>query len=173
MPAELKVVIPGADIRARIAELAADISDRFGDEPVVAVCVLKGAFMFFSDLVRALPLDPEIDFVRVSSYGAGTSRSSDIRFTKDLESEIEGKHVLLIEDIVDTGHTMNLLLSTLKVRKPRSLAVCALIDKTGRREVACQVDFPGFTINEGFLVGYGLDYAERYRNLDGVYELVG
>ncbi len=172
MPVELREVISPAAIRARIAEMGREISALYGDEPVVAVCVLKGAFMFFADLVRSLSINPEVDFLRVTSYGKSQSRTGTISLTKDLEVEIEGKHVLVVEDIVDTGHTACFLLDTLRVRRPRSLRLCSLIDKKERREVECGVDFVGFSVQEGFLVGYGLDFAELYRHLDAVCELV-
>ncbi|MBG0790217.1 MAG: hypoxanthine phosphoribosyltransferase [Desulfovibrionaceae bacterium] len=160
----------------RIAErnkaLGREITESYdGKEPLVCICVLKGAFLFYSDIIRQIGRDIEVDFVRLASYGTATSRSEDIVFSKDLEISIEGKDVLVIEDIVDTGHSMDFLLRVLRMRNPKSLKICALIDKQERREKDVHVDFAGFKLTEGFIVGYGLDYAERYRELGGIYEL--
>lgn len=167
----LKEVLGEAAIQKRVAELAADISAHYGDEPLVCVCVLKGAFLFFADLTRKLTIDPEIDFVRLASYGKSTSRGQEIAFTKDLETSVQDKHVLVVEDIVDTGHSMGFFTKVLEQRGPRSVKICALIDKWERREVACQVEFPGFTLQDGYLVGYGMDYAEKLRRLPNICEL--
>ena len=164
---ELKPVFTPEQIAARIQELAAEINAEYGDEPMVAVCVLKGGFMFFSDLVRFLHnKNLELDFVRLSSYGKGSSSS------KHVEIDICGKHVLIVEDIVDSGHSMRFLLGQFAARKARSLRLAALVDKDERREVDVKVDFAGFKLNQGFIVGYGLDYAEHYRMLPGVFEVI-
>lgn len=168
----LKTVLTEEQISKRVGELAADISAHYRDEPLVCVCVLKGAFMFFADLVRRLTIDPEIDFVRLASYGDKKSRSDEILFTKDMEVSIKDKHVLIVEDIVDTGHSMDFLTKVFQERRPRSVKICALVDKWARREIACGVDFPGFSVQDGFLVGYGLDFAERLRNLSAIHEIV-
>lgn len=176
-------VIPAAEISRRVAELGAEISAHYKDQPLVLVCVLKGAFLFFSDLVRRIDIGsdtigsigsggPEIDFVRLASYGNATSRGRQAVFTKDLEVDVAGKHVLVVEDIVDTGRSAEFLLHVLGKRSPASLKICAFIDKHERREVGVKVDFAGFPIQKGFIVGYGMDYAEKYRELDAVYELV-
>ncbi|HCO12470.1 MAG TPA: hypoxanthine phosphoribosyltransferase, partial [Desulfonauticus sp.] len=133
--------------------------------------VLKGAFLFFADLVRAIDLNLEVDFVRLSSYANQKSRTGKVIFSKDMELPIEGKHLLLVEDIVDTGHSMAYLKKVLEARKAESVKICALIDKKERREVDVEVDYAGFVLEKGFIVGYGLDYAEKYRNLSGVFEL--
>jgi len=167
-----KVVFDKDVIADRVRELGREISDRYKDEPLVCVCVLKGAFVFFADLMRSLSIDPELDFVRLASYAGGTSRGGKMIFSKDMEVSIEDKHVLVIEDIVDTGHSMEYLTKVLETRNPRSIAIAALVDKNERRELDVTVDFPGFTLDKGFIVGYGLDYDEKYRGLEGIYELI-
>jgi len=172
MAHKLTPFITAEQIAERNRTLGKEIAESYdGDEPLVCICVLKGAFLFYSDIVRQIDRDIEVDFVRLASYGTATSRSEDIVFSKDLEIAIEGKDVLVIEDIVDTGHSMDFLLRVLRMRNPKSLKICALIDKHERREKKIQVDFAGFKLTEGFIVGYGLDYAERYRELGGIYEL--
>lgn len=158
-------------IAERINELGKEISKTYGEEPLICVCVLKGAYLFYADITRALTSDPEIDFVRLSSYGSGTSRTGNMNFSKDLEVSIADKHVLIIEDIVDTGHSVEFLKHVFEKRNPLSVKTCALIDKRERREVDLEVEFPGFVVKSGFLVGYGMDYAEKYRYLSAVYEL--
>jgi len=169
---KLTPFITAEQLAARVKELGAEVTASYeGDAPLVCICVLKGAFLFFSDLIRTIDREIEIDFVRLASYGTAVSRGEDIVFSKDLEISIEGKDVLVIEDIVDTGHSMDFLLHVLRRRNPKSLKICALIDKHERRERKVAVDFAGFQLSEGFIVGYGLDYAERYRELGGIYEL--
>ncbi|MHC1699416.1 MAG: hypoxanthine phosphoribosyltransferase [Humidesulfovibrio sp.] len=168
-------VITAAEIQRRVAELGAEISAFYQGQPLVCVCVLKGAFMFFADLVRRIDLGtggPEIDFVRLASYGNATSPGCQAVFSKDIEVDVAGKHVLVVEDIVDTGRSADFLLGVLEKRGAASLKMCAFIDKHERREVGVTVDFAGFPIQKGFIVGYGMDYAEKYRELDAVYELV-
>lgn len=125
--------------------------------------------MFFADLVRHITVKPELDFVRLASYGNASESSRTVSFTKDVEITLEGKHVLIVEDIVDTGRSMDFLMKQLAARGAKSLRLAVLIDKTERREVAVTSDFIGFSLPEGFIVGYGLDYAEKYRELDGIY----
>ncbi len=160
-----------SQIEARARELGREISDHYGEEPLVCVCVLKGAYAFFTDLMRNLTIHPTMDFVRLSSYADQTSRKSKMVFSKDMEIDIRDKHVLVVEDIVDTGHSMSFLLKVLEARGPRSIKIAAMIDKTERREVDVNVDFVGFPLDRGYIVGYGLDYAEQYRELDGIYDL--
>ncbi|SKA72733.1 hypoxanthine phosphoribosyltransferase [Desulfobaculum bizertense DSM 18034] len=167
----MKVVVSAEEIQKRIDELGAEITEHFQGEPVTVVCVLKGGFLFFADLVRSIKLDLELDFVRLASYGKGTE-SGELVFSKDLETSIKGKNVLIVEDIVDTGHSMDFLLRTLDERNPKRLALAALVDKHERREADVKVDFYGFHLAEGFIIGYGMDFAEKYRELDGIYELV-
>lgn len=169
---QLVSVFSAEEIAGRVRGMAAEIDACYGDEPLVAVCVLKGACIFFSDLVRALHnRNLELEFIRIASYGMGTASSGQVVFRKDVENEIRGKHVLLVEDIVDSGRSMRFVLDTFAERGPRSLRVAALVNKTGRREKEVPVDFIGFSLDSGFLVGYGLDYAERYRALAGIYEI--
>lgn len=160
-----------AQIEARARELGREISSHYGDEPLVCVCVLKGAYAFFTDLMRNLTIHPVMDFVRLSSYADQTSRQSKMVFSKDMEIDIKDKHVLVIEDIVDTGHSMKFLLKVLEARSPKSIRIAAMIDKTERREVDIKVDYVGFPLEKGYIVGYGLDYAEQYRELDGIFDL--
>jgi hypoxanthine phosphoribosyltransferase len=169
---KLTPFITAQQIADRVAEMGREVSAGYsGKDPLVCICVLKGAFLFYSDVIRKIDREIEVDFVRLASYGTGTSRGEDIVFSKDLEISIEGKDVLVVEDIVDTGHSMDFLLHVLRRRNPKSLKICALIDKQERREKDVTVDFAGFRLGDGFIVGYGLDYAERYRELDGIYEL--
>ena len=171
MTSSKQMIISSEAIAARIKELGAAISEHYGNEPLVMVCVLKGAFIFFADLVRALSIEPEVDFVRLASYGGQTTRKGRILFSKDMELPVHDKHVLVVDDIVDTGHSAQYLLNVLRIRGAKSLRVCALVDKRQRREVDVTVDFSGFTLSDGFVVGYGLDHAERYRHLPAVYTL--
>lgn len=169
---ELNVLYSAEAIQSRIKELGKQINADYAGEDLVVVCVLKGAFMFFSDLLKELDVRPEVDFVRCASYGNKTSRSSTISFTKDLEISIEDKHVLIVEDIVDTGHTVKFLYSQLEARGAKSIKLAAAVQKLERREVDVNVDYACFTLQKGFIVGYGMDYAEKYRELDAVYEAV-
>lgn len=172
MAQALSIVVPAADIARRVAELGKDISAHYRGRPLVCVCVLKGAFLFFADLLRHIDVGPEIDFVRLASYGASTNSSGTLTFSKDLEVDIKDKDVLLIEDIVDSGRSVEFLTHVFSKREPRSLKICALVDKQERREVDVPLSFTGFNLTgKGFLVGYGMDYAERYRELDAIYEL--
>ena len=165
---ERKIVYTSGQIAERVRAMAAEIDAFYGDEPLVAVCVLKGAVFFFTDLVRAMRSENlELDFVRLSSYGKGTSSSRHVVFSKDVDCDITGKHVLIVEDVVDSGLSMQF-----EARGARSLRLAALVDKNERREVDVRVDFAGFKLEEGFIVGYGLDYAEKYRALPDVEELV-
>jgi len=169
---KLKEIFGPNLIQNKVKKLGRQISGDFRDRPLVAVCVLKGAFMFYADLVRAMSIEPETDFVRMSSYADRSSPSGKMVFSKDMEISVRGKHVLIVEDIVDTGRSVSYLSRILKDRGPESVNLCALIDKHERREVRVRVDYPGFVLQEGFLVGYGLDYAERYRNLPGIFQLI-
>lgn len=160
-----------SQIEARARDLGREISSHYGDEPLVCVCVLKGAYAFFTDLMRNLTIHPTMDFVRLSSYADQTSRKSKLVFSKDMEIDIRDKHVLVVEDIVDTGHSMKFLTKVLEARGPKSIKIAAMIDKTERREVDIVVDYVGFPLDKGYIVGYGLDYAEQYRELDGIFDL--
>lgn len=170
---ELKPVFSAEAIAARVKELGAELDRHYGDEPVVAVCVLKGASIFFADLVRAMNKPHvELDFVRLSSYGMSDKSTRHISFSKDVDISLEGKHVLVVEDIIDTGHSMTFLMGQFAARGARSLKLAALVDKYERREAEVNADFVGFSLKEGFIVGYGIDYAEQYRNLPGVYIVI-
>ncbi len=173
MAHQLNMIVSAQEIAARIDELGEAISRDYANKPLVCVCVLKGAFLFFADLLRRIGTGPEIDFVRLASYGRGTSSGGTLTFSKDLEVDIADKHVLIVEDIVDSGRSMEFLAHVFLKRRPRSLKICALIDKQERREADVRIDYAGFNLTgKGFLVGYGLDYAERYRELDAIYELI-
>jgi hypoxanthine phosphoribosyltransferase len=164
--ATTKVLISEDDIRGRIMTLAAEIERDYPQpEGVHLVAILKGGFMFMADLVRAMSDRVTMDFMAVSSYGKGTTSSGQVRVLKDLDSNVEGRHIILVEDIVDTGLTLHYLQDLLKARAPKSLKTACLLSKPSRRKVDVAVDYIGFTIDDHFVVGYGLDYAEKYRNL--------
>jgi hypoxanthine phosphoribosyltransferase len=165
---KLKVLIRRAAIKKRVHEVAHQITKDFKGERVHLIGVLKGACIFLSDLVREISLETSIDFIAVSSYGKGKQSSGQVRVLKDLDSSIEGLNVVLVEDILDTGLTLTYLLRILQQRKPRVLRVAALLDKPSRRLKPVKADYVGFTIPNEFVVGYGLDYADRYRNLKDV-----
>ncbi len=166
-----KVVISRAEIAKRVKELGEVIARDYAAGNLMIVGILNGAFIFAADLVREIDLPLVVDFVRVASYGGTTNSSGEIRFTKDIELEVEGKDVLLVEDIVDTGRTIACLKKFLAAKKAGSVKVCALIDKKERREIEVQLDYVGFEVPAGFLVGYGLDFAEQYRNYPEVCQL--
>ena len=165
---ELRELYSKADLDKRIAELGKQISEDYKGKDLLCVCVLKGAVFFFTDLVRAID-NPElkIDFIRASSYGNGTSSSHEVKLLKDLDLEIKGKNLLFVEDIIDSGLTMKY-----RDRGAASVKLCALFDQRARREVDVQIDYAGYVLNKGFLVGYGLDLAEIYRNLPNVSEVI-
>ena len=159
------ILISEQDLARRIAELAQHLRAEYAGKDLVLIGVLKGAIMFMTDLARALRLPLEMDFMAVSSYGNATQSSGVVRITKDLDSSIEGRNVLVVEDIVDSGMTLRYLLENLRGRGPASLRVCALLNKHVARKADVEVDLVGFDIPDRFVVGYGLDYAESYRNL--------
>jgi hypoxanthine phosphoribosyltransferase len=173
MIAARRRLISQEDIARRVRELAARISEDYRGRDLVLVGVLKGAFIFLADLVRALDFPVEIDFVRLMSYGAGTTSTGEVHITKDVELPLKGRDVLVVEDIVDIGFTMDFLRRHLATHKPSSLKICCFIDKQERRQVEVPLDYVGFTVDKGFLVGYGLDCGEKLRTLPEVYELVG
>lgn len=152
-------------IAARIAEMGAEISKEYGDEPVCLICILKGAVFFTVELAKQITSPVELEFMCVSSYGSGLTSSGIVKISKDLDVSIEGKHVLLVEDIIDSGRTLSYLLENLKTRNPKSLRLCTLLDKPERRVVEVDVDYVGFTIPDEFVIGYGLDFEQKYRNL--------
>jgi hypoxanthine phosphoribosyltransferase len=163
--AKVRELLSAAEISGRIKALGQEISRDYAGRDLVLVGVLRGSVIFLADLARAIDLPLAIDFLGLSSYGNHTESSGIVRMTQDLSSSIEGKDVLVIEDIVDTGLTMRYLLENLKTRRPRSIKVCTFLDKPSNRKVEVQVDYIAFTIPNHFVIGYGLDYAQRYRNL--------
>ena len=163
------VLVAADRLAARVAELGAQITSDYADEPPLLVAVLKGAMLFMSDLCRAIALPVDVDFMAVSSYGSATKTSGVVRIVKDLDSELEGRHVLVVEDIIDSGLTLNYLRRYLKARQPKSLEICALLVKEGEQRVDLDLRYVGFVIPPEFVVGYGLDIDERYRNLTGVH----
>lgn len=160
-----EVLITAEEIQEKIAQLAKQITDDYRDKDLLLVGVLKGAFVFMSDLARQINLPIEFDFMAVSSYGSATKSSGVVRILKDLDYEITDRHVLLVEDIIDSGLTISYLLRYLEARRPESLEICSLFWKKGEQAVPLEVKYPGFEIPPVFVVGYGLDYAEKYRNL--------
>ena len=168
---ELIPVLSKNDIDRLVAQMAQRISSDYQHHDLILIGVLKGAFVFLSDLVRCIDIPAQIDFIRAFSYGSGDTSSGDIRLTKGIEVDINNKDVLLVEDIVDTGLTLKYLIDYLKSYHPKSLKVCTLIDKHERRKSEITVDYRCHDVTEGFLVGYGLDYDEDYRYLSGIYRL--
>jgi hypoxanthine phosphoribosyltransferase len=161
----MKVLLSNEAIQARIHEMGREIAQDYAGREPHLVGVLKGAFTFLSDLARAIELPMTLDFIAVSSYGAATKTSGEVRLVKDLDQGLEGRDLLVVEDIVDTGLTLNYLLNLLRARGPRSLKVATLLSKPSRRLVQIPVDYVGFSIDDHFVVGYGLDFNEKYRNL--------
>ena len=160
-----EILLTEDEIQEKITHLAKQITDDYRGKDALLVGVLKGAFMFMSDLARGIQLPIEFDFMAVSSYGSSTKSSGVVRILKDLDYEITGRHVLLVEDIIDSGLTISYLLRYLEARRPASLEICSLFWKKGQQAVPLEVKYPGFEIPPVFVVGYGLDYAEKYRNL--------
>ena len=172
-PAIGEVLVPNEDLMRRIEELGAEISRDYEGRDLVMVGVLKGAVLFIADLMRHLTVPCEIDFMAVSSYGSETDSSGVVRILKDLDASIEGRDVLIVEDIIDSGLTLHYLLRNLRARNPRSLEVCALLTKPDRRRVDLPTRYVGFEIPNRFAIGYGLDHSQKYRNLDYVAVLEG
>lgn len=164
----VRILLSHAQIQKRIAELGHEIRGDFPNEALHLVGVLKGSVFFLTDLARQIQGEISIDFIAVSSYGSQTHSSGEVKLTRDLDSSIEGKTVIVVEDILDTGMTLNYLLRVFEQRRPKRLRVAVLLDKPGRRIAPVRADYVGFTIPNEFVVGYGLDYAERYRNLADV-----
>lgn len=168
----MQVLLTREQIENRIKEMAAEIGRDYGqNEEIHLVGVLKGGFMFLSDLVRALKSRVTLDFIAMSSYGKDTKSSGEVRMLKDVDHPLEGRHVIIVEDIVDTGLTLHYLQEILRARSPKSLRTACLLSKPSRREVDVTVDYIGFTIEDRFVVGYGLDYDEKYRELPYIAEL--
>ncbi|MCI5828615.1 MAG: hypoxanthine phosphoribosyltransferase [Lachnospiraceae bacterium] len=165
MSEKVRELISEADVEAKIAELGAQISKDYEGESVFLLCILKGGVFFTTELAKRITVPVSLDFMSVSSYGAETESSGVVRIIKDLDTSIEGKNVLVVEDIIDTGRTLAYLLENLKHRNPKSLKLCALLDKPERRVSDVAVDYKGFEIPDEFVVGYGMDYDQKYRNL--------
>ncbi len=164
----LKVLLSAEQIQSRVAELGAEIGRDYPQGPIYLIAILKGAFIFLADLARAIQTPTRIEFIGISSYGRGKTTSGEVRLTKDLDATIEGFDVIVVEDIVDSGVTLNYLVKVFGQRKPKSLRIATLLDKPERRQRPVHVDYIGFKIPDEFVVGYGLDYAEDYRNLKDV-----
>lgn len=160
-----EVLYSEEQLQQKVAELGATLSREYADKNPLVICVLKGAFIFMSDLVKKITVPLEIDFMAVSSYGSSTKSSGVVRILKDLDVPVEGRHILIVEDIIDSGLTLSYLIDVLERRNALSIAVVTLFDKPKRRTVELEPDYKGFTIPDEFIVGYGLDYAEKYRNL--------
>jgi len=171
---KIDILITEAEITARVNKLAHNITATYKDtNQLVVVGLLRGSFIFISDLVRSVNLPVEVDFMTVSSYGNATRSSGQVRILKDLETNIKGRDVLIVEDIVDTGHTLNQVRDILQTREPASLKICTLLNKPSRREVDVPIDWVGFDIPDAFVIGYGIDYAQQGRNLPHIGQVVG
>ncbi|MGD8774216.1 MAG: hypoxanthine phosphoribosyltransferase [Syntrophobacterales bacterium] len=169
---EKRILFTAEDIARQVERLASQICADYQGKEIVLVGVLKGAFIFLADLVRRLTISVELDFIRVASYGAGTESTGEIRITTDVELDLQGRDVLIVEDIVDSGLTTSFLREHLAGKKPRSLRICTLLDKTERRRVTIPLDYVGVQLDKGFVVGYGLDCDEAHRHLPEIYELI-
>lgn len=166
---QLKILHSREAIATQIKRLADEINNDFSGEEILLICVLKGSFLFFADLVRELTVPTVVDFVRLASYGSETQSSGIVEIRKDVEMSLKDKNVIIVEDIIDSGLTIETLYHTLQQRNPKTLKVCTLIDKRGRREVEFEAEYVGLTMEDGFIIGYGLDLDERYRNLSEIY----
>ena len=167
----MKFLLRKEDIERKVEELAKEIKREYEGKNPILIGVLKGSFIFLSDLIRRLDFPLEVDFVEVSSYGMGKESSGKIRVRKGIRSDIKNRHVLIVEDIVDTGLTTKYLIDSLKKKKPASIKLCSLLSKPSRRKVHVDIDFLGFEVPDKFIVGYGLDFAEKYRNLPYITEV--
>lgn len=165
MAEKIRVLISEEDVDAKIAEIGKQISEDYAGESVHLLCILKGSVFFTCELAKRITVPVSLDFMSVSSYGDGTSSSGVVKIAKDLDETIEGKNVIVIEDIIDSGRTLHYLLDVLEKRNPKSMKLCTLLDKPERRVKDVKVDYTGFAIPDEFVVGYGLDYAQKYRNL--------
>ena len=174
MKEKIRIMLTEQEVNEKIAQIAARISEDYAGESVHLICVLKGSIFFTCELAKRITLPVTLDFMSVSSYGNGTESSGNVRINKDLDEPLDGKNVLVIEDIIDSGRTLSYLMDNLGARNPKSLRLCTLLDKPDRRVTNIQVDYTGFMIPDEFVVGYGLDYAQKYRNLPfvGVVEFI-
>ena len=160
-----RIMLSESEIKARVKELAKKLDEDYKDKRPLMVAILKGSVMFFADLIREMETEVVIDFMAISSYGNGSKSSGEVKMIKDLDGKIEGKDVIIVEDIIDSGYTMRYLKQLLSARRPNSIKLCALLDKPSRRETEVAIDYKGFEVEDEFVVGYGLDYAGLYRNL--------
>ncbi len=160
-----RILISKEELQKRIKELAGTLERDYGGKRPLMLCILKGSVMFFTDLIREMNIPLEIDFMAISSYGNSSKSSGEVKMIKDLDRSIENRHVIIVEDIVDSGYTLSYLKRVLQSRNPASIKICTLLDKAERREVELTADYKGFDIGNEFVIGYGLDYAEEYRNL--------
>lgn len=171
MPEEMTLVLSRAEISQKVKGLAQRISEDYTGKELIVLGVLKGCFIFLADLIREITIPVQVDFVRLASYGSNTKSSGTIRITKEAELDIRDRDVLIVEDIIDSGVTIAYLLDHLKSFSPKSVKVCAFIDKSERREVQVPIDYAGIMVEQGFLVGYGLDFDEKYRALPAIYRI--
>ena len=171
MADKISVMISEEEIDKRVRAMGAEISVDYGNEPVVLICILKGASFFACELAKRITSPVSIDFMSVSSYGSGTVSSGRVRIIKDLDEDIAGKNVIIVEDIIDSGRTLSYLKKVLEERNPNSVKLCTLLDKPERREVSVDVEYVGFEVPDKFVVGYGLDYDQKYRNLPYIGEV--
>ncbi len=160
-----EILFSEEQLKSRVAEISREIERDYQGKEVMLISVLRGSFIFMADLCRAIDLPCTLDFMSVSSYGSGTTSSGQVQITKDLSEDITGRHIIVVEDILDSGNTLSYLLKILEHRHPASIRLCTLLDKPDRRVKPVEVHYSGFTIPDAFVVGYGLDYAEKYRNL--------
>ena len=166
-----KILLPSSELKKRISELGSQITDDYKGREVLLVSVLRGGIIFLSDLIKEIDLPLSIDFMSISTYGINGDTSGVVRITKDLEDSIEGKDVIIVEDIIDTGLTISYLLRNLKSRYPNSISICTLLNREVRRITDVDIKYVGFNIGEKYIVGYGLDYKQKFRNLESIYEL--
>lgn len=164
-----RILFTREKIATEVRRIGQEISRDYGDQEIMLVGVLKGSFLFLADLIREIETPTVVDFVRLASYGSGTQTSGIIEFRKELEMPIRDRDVIIVEDIVDSGYTLECLYNKLLLQQPRSLKICTLIDKRARREVDIEADYVGISMDDGFIIGYGLDHDERYRNLPDIY----
>lgn len=165
---QMEVLFDREELQSKVGEIGRQITEDYRGKEILVVGILKGAFIFMADLIREIQIPLEIDFMDVSSYGISTTSSGEVRIIKDLENSIQDKHVLIVEDIVDTGLTLKYITEVLKTRNPSSVKICCLLDKPSRRKTDIKADYVGYSIPDRFVVGYGLDYAEQYRNYPAV-----
>ena len=166
-----RILFPGRDIQKKVRELGNKITRDYDGKELVIICILRGAVVFLTDLIKYIDLPLSIDFMSISSYGFSTIDSGLVKITKDLDESIEGKHVLIVEDIIDTGLTLSYMVRNLRLREPASIEICALIDREVRRIANINIKYSAFKLEEKYVVGYGLDYKQKYRNLESIYEL--